>query len=251
MKRYLTLILTFVALLTSCNESDKRVIQAKTYLILFDVSLSVAKPETRLSYRSAYQKIFTKIEAGDNILVGYITDKSINQLELPVAFRFESFIATSDNDITLMNEKSKYLSMINRQKDSVNRIIDSILTKVKRKVEYTDIFSSLNLAEKLFGQYSNTQKVLVIFSDMEEDNPEVQFDNTNLSESRVKEIIEKRRTDNLLPNLTGVKVFIVGANSVDYKKYEQIETFWLKFFKECNADIKKGNYNSVLANFEL
>ena len=251
MRRNLILILSVFAFLTSCTDSHNRVIQARTFLILFDVSLSVAKPETRLSYRSAYQKIFAKIEPGDNFLVGYITDKSINQLELPVTFRFESFNPTTDNDITLINEKSKYQSKINGKKDSVNRIVDSILTKVKRDVQYTDIFSSLKLAEKLFVQYSNTQKVLVIFSDMEEDNPDIQFDNTNLSESRVKEIIEKRRTNNLLPNLAGVKVFIVGANSVDYKKYEQIETFWLKFFKECNADIKKGNYNSVLANFEL
>ena len=246
---YLYIILLF--LLLSCLQSNKQNNQSKTFLILFDVSLSVSKPEVRLSYKAAYKKIFAKVDAGDNLLVGYITDKSINQLELPVAFKYKPFQPTTDNEIGIANEKAQYLSVTVRQKDSINHIVDSILTKVNRNVQYTDIFSSLNLAEKLFGQYPNSQKVLIIFSDMEEDSPSIHFTSANLNGTKITQIIENQRKENLLPDLSNVKVFVVGANSSDYQKYEQVESFWLRYLQECKADINKKNYNSVLANFEI
>jgi hypothetical protein len=249
--RKLSVFLLCIVLLASCNQNEKPPKQDKTFLILFDVSLSVANHQIRAAYESTFRKIFAKVEAGDILLVGYINDKSLNQLELPVIFYYNSFIPSSDNDMIVSGEKNHYDSTLSCRKDSIYKVVDSILMKVERKVLYTDIFSSLILAEKLFNQYPRNKSTLVIFSDMEEDTPQVNFTKENMNDQHSKDILEKQKKDNLLPNLDGVKVFVIGATSADYKKREQIESFWLRYFRACNADLAKKNYCTVLANFEL
>jgi lysophospholipase L1-like esterase len=93
--------------------------------------------------------------------------------------------------------------------------------------------------------------VLVIFSDRVEESEHYNFTRENLTEARIKKIISQNRSRGLLPDLAGVKVYVVGASAGAYEKMRSgrmaaIRDFWLAYFKACGAELTRERYGGAL-----
>jgi hypothetical protein len=86
-------------------------------------------------------------------------------------------------------------------------------------------------------------------SDMIEDSGEYNFEIENLTDKRIGDIISREKNRNLIPDLNGIKIYVVGALSKNLKQYYRVQNFWLRYFKECGANLIKDNYGSALINF--
>jgi hypothetical protein len=42
---------------------------------------------------------------------------------------------------------------------------------------------------------------------------------------------------------------VIGAKAPSREKYHTIQNFWLRYFKECGANLSKENYGSALLSF--
>jgi lysophospholipase L1-like esterase len=85
---------------------------------------------------------------------------------------------------------------------------------------------------------------------MIEDSSEYNFEKERLSDKRIAEIIAAERVKKRLPDLKGVKVYVTGAKAPTREQFYNIQNFWLRYFKECGAELPKENYGSALLSFD-
>lgn len=69
---------------------------------------------------------------------------------------------------------------------------------------------------------------MVILSDMVEENKEINFNKTALTQEDVSAIIKNRQSQNLLPKLSGMKIFAAGASAKSDETYMRIKNFWMR-----------------------
>lgn len=91
---------------------------------------------------------------------------------------------------------------------------------------------------------------MVIMSDMIEDSSDYNFERERLSDKRIAEIIAREREKKRLSILNGVKVYVTGARASAREQFYNIQNFWLRYFKECGANLSKENYGSALLSFD-
>lgn len=241
-------LLFCLVLLFAISCKTKQTEKHKIFMLLFDISQSTKQEEMLKNYMDNYKQVQSKFKEGDILVAGLITEKSISELSFPINYSFPVFEASTDNTLYMTAEKKKFDSTQTKIKDSLNALIDTLIHS-RRNVMQTDIFSSLQLAEKVFNSYSGYNKVLVIMSDMVESIPSCDFDKETLSEQKINAIIKKNEKSNIIPDLSDVKVYIAGAYYANAEKYNQIQNFWIKYFVKCKANFTKNNYNSALINF--
>jgi hypothetical protein len=85
---------------------------------------------------------------------------------------------------------------------------------------------------------------------MIEDSKEYKFDKDKMTDEYIHKIIRHRRENNLIPSLTGVKVYVAGASAADSNTFRAIQTFWTRYFTESGADFSAYRYGHSLINFE-
>lgn len=129
--------------------------------------------------------------------------------------------------------------------------------KKDSKDPYTDIFDAITVAAKIMeGKSGYDGKMLIVFSDMLQQTPEYNFGRESLSEQRISTIIAELKQKNRLPNLKGVKVWIAGAGAnrtggLSPNKLQQVQDFWMSYFKATGADLTNDRYAPSLINFEI
>lgn len=151
----------------------------------------------------------------------------------------------TDNPILVKRAKKEADKDPERKKERFIKTVRALLFS-KKKAMHTDIMSSLNLAEKIFRTFQRDKSILVIFSDMIEDSSRYNFEREKLTDKRIEEIIREEKIKNRMPYLKDVEVYVVAAASIDPNKFFTIQKFWLRYFKECGADISKENYTNTL-----
>jgi len=77
---------------------------------------------------------------------------------------------------------------------------------------YTDIFSSSLIAQKLFHGDSR-RKVLVLMSDMIEDNPPYKFDAMPWTKDTPARLLAELDAKRQIPDLDGVCIYVTGASA--------------------------------------
>jgi hypothetical protein len=127
--------------------------------------------------------------------------------------------------------------------------VNKLLSR-ERGSALTEILESLNIADTIFHDEKERQKILVIFSDMIQDSKEYKFDKDEITDEYINKVIAHRQKDNLLPNLTGVKVYVAGASATESNRFRAIETFWARYFTKSGADFSPHRYGHSLINFE-
>jgi hypothetical protein len=242
----------------SCDKSrpkEKRHTN-KTVVVLCDLSESTR--DLRDVYVHSFKKVLSSVGHGDVIVAAKITGASIAEPGIPIKEAFPEFVPRdkmgnpTDNPILVKNAKKEADERLEAKKEELIRIANDFLSArgdSHKRILHTDIMSSLHVAERVFKNYRRDKFILVMLSDMIEDSSEYNFEKENLNDKRIEEIIRREKEKNKIPDLKGVKVYIVAAGAGGSKKFFTIQNFWLRYLKECGANLSKENYGSALLSF--
>lgn len=240
---YITLVFMGIIIFSGFAYSSEH--QSKVVFVLFDISDSTKKEEIRNRYLEDFKIVLNKISPGDVIVVDRIAESSITKSTLPVKEEFEkpSFLEGGPLKDKMLKKRHT------ERKDKIISNVEKTILKQNVKVSYTDILSSLHIAEKVFKNYKRDRYVLVIMSDMLEESRDYNFAKDNVSEKRTKEIISIEKKKKRIPDLAHARVYITGATAENRDRFFAIQDFWMRYFKECGANLSKENYGSTLLNF--
>lgn len=225
----------------------------KVVFCLFDLSGSTEAATTRRKYADSFKRILDKIAEGDVIVADAITDNPLSQSSFPVNEEFPEFNPGTDNEILVKNKREEFDTQLQQRRDRIAKTASDLLNDQTRKINRTKILDSMQLAESVFNTYKRPRKVLVVFSDMIEASDHYNFKRQTLSEAARRHIIEAEKKAGRLPKLSGVRVYVVGAgvgSRASSAMYENIENFWLEYFKAAGADLPKERYGAALITFD-
>jgi hypothetical protein len=209
-------------------------------IILVDMSGS-ADQARRTVCKEAFEKIYKNLRQGDRVVVGTIASRS-----------YIDFKPTVDEEIpkkTVWDNRLQFERHLTKTKEKIQREVNKLLL-YKGGSPLTEILDSLNIADTIFHDEKERQKILVILSDMIQDSKEYKFDNDKITDEYINKVIKYRQENNLMPNLTGVKVYVAGASAADSDKFRAVQTFWARYFSESGADFSPHRYGHSLINFE-
>lgn len=244
--RFMLILFSLLLLLGHMNrsaeaswESWNKEKKPRVIIVFVDMSGSTNLAR-RTVYRECFEKIYEDFNQGDRIVVGTITGRS-----------FIDFKPAVDVEIP---KKSVWLNRIQFErsftetKEKIQREVGKLLSQ-ENGTPRTEILNSLNIAETIFHK-EKRDKILVILSDMIQDSQEHDFSSTKITNDYINKVIKYRQKKNLIPNLTGVKVYVAGASGSDSHKYRSIEKFWALYFKRAGADYSHHRYGHTLISFE-
>jgi len=191
-------------------------------------------------YRDCFEMIYENLCQGDRIVVGMITGRS-----------FIDFKPVVDVEIPTKSvwvNRIQFERKLTETKEKIRGGVDGLLTQ-KNGTPRTEILNSLNIAETIFHK-EEREKILVLLSDMIQDSREYDFSSTKITNDYINKVIKYRQKKNLIPNLSGVKVYVAGASGSDSHKYRSIENFWARYFEKAGADYSHHRYGHTLISFE-
>jgi len=212
---------------------------ARIIVVLVDMSGSTNRARHTV-YREAFEKIYQSLDQGDRIVVGTITGRS-----------YIDFKPVVDEEIpkrTIWVNRIQFERNLTMTKEKIRREVDQLLSR-KRGTPRTEILNSLNIADTIFHK-EKRQKILAVLSDMIQDSKEYNFAKVKVTDKYIDEVIRYRRQHNLIPNLTGVKVYVAGATAADSNKFRSVEKFWARYFAQSGADFSRHRYGHSLISFE-
>ncbi len=222
------------------GKSEKSTPNPRLIVILVDMSAS-ADEARRTVCRDAFEKIYGNLQHGDRLVVGTITSQS-----------YVEFKPTVDEEIpkkTVWDNRLQYEKKLRDAKEKIRREVNKLLSQ-KRGTLLTEILDSLNIADIIFHDEKERQKVLVILSDMIQDSKDYKFDKDRITGEYINNVIRSRQKHKLVPNLANVKVYVAGASAADSDQFRAIQTFWARYFGESRADFSPHRYGHSLINFE-
>jgi hypothetical protein len=214
--------------------------QPRLIIILVDMSAS-ADQARRTVCKEAFEKIYKNLRQGDRVVVGTITSRS-----------YIDFKPAADEEIpkeTVWDNRLQFERKLTNSKEKIRREVNKLLSQ-KQGTLLTEILDSLNITDTIFHDEKERQKILVILSDMIEDSKEYKFDKDKITEEYINRVIRSRREKNLMPDLSGVKVYVAGASAADSNTFRAVQTFWARYFAESKADFSRHRYGHSLINFE-
>ena len=194
MRRYVLVFFVSIFLILPFNDAlAKRVI-----FVLFDISGSTI--HDRNLYYQSFNFTLQTIEQGDILIADKITDNPLAQSQFPI--RFES--SWQENPLIFKRKLRKF------QTEALKRAHHILMEE--KSSRWTDIFGSMYIAERVFKTYRSNKKILVIMSDMIQDSSNYRFNRIRFTSRKIEEIItsEKKRG---LPDLQGVRVYVIGARA--------------------------------------
>ncbi|OLD64918.1 MAG: hypothetical protein AUI33_11860 [Ignavibacteria bacterium 13_1_40CM_2_61_4] len=222
-----------------------------TAIILFlDFSGSIKTDERALFKREIESKILPSLSAGDRLLMAPIHDKTLTEFRplvqaiLPAKPEFSVW---RDNVLTYNRRVKEVEARVLDLKAKVKTEVADVLGR-RYASPYTDIFSSLLIAQKLFHEETR-RKVLVLMSDMIEDTPEYNFEKITWSPSAVEKLVAELEAKALIPKLPGVCVYVSGASAKSATLAENIARFWEAYFRRTGADMHPSRYAHVLLHW--
>jgi len=217
------------------DEKGPRVI-----VVLVDMSGSTNRAR-RTVYNEAFEKIFESLGQGDRIVVGTITSRS-----------YIDFKPVVDEEIpkdSIWVNRIQYEQNLAKTQKNIHKEVNRLLSR-KKGTPYTEILNSLNIADTVFHNEKKRQKILVILSDMVQDSKEYKFDRVKVSNKYINNVIRQRQKQELIPDLSDVKIYVAGASATDSKKFRSIEKFWSRYFAATGADFSTHRYGHSLIEFE-
>ena len=219
-------------------------------IIFLDFSGSIQSGERARYQREIETLILPSLSAGDRLLMAPIHDKTLTefrplvQVILPAKPEFSGW---RDNVLTYKRRVREVDAQVLDLKAKVKTEVADVLGR-RYSSPYTDIFSSLLIAQKLFHNEAR-RKVLVLMSDMIEDTPEYNFEKIAWSPSAMERLLAELGTKALVPELPGVCVYVSGASAKSAALAENIARFWEAYFRRTGADMHPSRYAHVLLHW--
>lgn len=217
----------------TCSKQPTRAIQ-----FLFDVSGTTI--EHRQQYLDIFDKVLQSLNGGDRIGADIITADSYSNAiqifdkEFPVS-------SVLKNEILVKKARKEMAAAIsNRLEDVVNN----------SRARSTDIFGAIQNSQRFFTRYqAYDERYLIILSDMIQENNQYNFNGNAFNQAKISTIIQELRNKQLLPDLTGVRIYVAGAKSSNSNTIHVIKDFWLSYFSACRAIAEEQNYGSSFLGF--
>lgn len=227
----------------------------KVVFVLFDVSASVASPETRERYREAFRQIVDHIEGGDVLVADMLGDNPLAQSSFPVNVEFAPFEPTTDNDLLVRKQRQEFDRKVAAERDRAAELAEPLLAGPANGARRTHVLDALLLAERVFANYPRPRRVLVLFSDMIEDSERGNFAKSVPPAGLGSTTAESDRSKGRLPKLDGVRVYVVGAASTRPEagasdQFLAVQRFWTDYLKVAGADVAAERYGAALVRFD-
>lgn len=247
MRRTIQTAITFILLTAStvstysCNSGKKEVC-----FLLIDKSVSVADTFIRRAYSEDARKIITRLNEGDVVIINTITANSL---------------ATSTPRIINIPEYSFFgrNTMLHKRKldSAFNEIMSAAAELISGAGEdKTDIINSIRSTAGILSEYDTAyfSRKLIILSDMEQYTEELDLSDISHHKGSALKLLDNLDHSRHSADLTGVRVIVAGAglsasgnNSFDIAKTRFLQTFWIAYFRKCNASIKESDYGARYA----
>ncbi|MDO8655507.1 MAG: hypothetical protein Q7R48_03840 [bacterium] len=210
-------------------------------MLLFDVSASTST-EQRSRYAEYGKSLWDHVA------------KESSTVEKPAALQAALITGSglAEEQILFDEDAPKYSFFSTDGRDRIRARTQAAEKKVKAGLEKlltsmrsnTAVLDGLDLADRFFSAHPGASKTLYIFSDMLE-----QSDRLNMGDSRLRlgkaeiaSFIDKERSNQLLPNLRGVRIIVCGARAQDAAKYRMARAFWLEYAKAAGAQLEAKDY---------
>jgi hypothetical protein len=221
----------------SIFKDDKK---PKAIIVFVDMSGSTNKARSTI-YKNAFDMVYKTLDQGDRIVVGTITSHS-----------FINFKPKVDEEIpkkTIWVNRLKFEKDLTNTKQKIQKGVDQLF-KSKYGTQNTEILNSLNIADTIFHSEKKRDKILVLLSDMIQDSKEYNFEKVRITNKYISNIIENRTKQKLIPDLSGVKIYVAGASAKTSKRFRAIELLWTRYFEASKADFSTHRYGHSLLEFE-
>ena len=219
-------------------------------VIFVDFSDSVGGMDRTGFKREIDKLIVPWLEPGDSLLIAPINDKTLTgfrplvEAELPARPQFNGFM----NNVMKFNREAKATeAKLVQVKETIRTQTAEALSKASQ-ARYTDIFSSLLLAEKLFSA-EQRRKVLILMTDMIEDYPPYAFDRMPWAPQTTGKILRDLEARKAVADLRGVCVYVSGVNAPTAEMATNIARFWEAYFWKAGADLHPSRYAHVLLHW--
>jgi hypothetical protein len=222
------------------GKSEKSPENPRLIIIFVDMSDS-ANEIRRTVCKEAFEKVYQNLRQGDRVVVGTITSRS-----------YTEFKPTVDAEIpkkTIWDNRLQFEKKLANTKEKIRGETNKLLSR-ERGTMLTEILDSLNIADIIFHDEKERQKILVLLSDMIEDSKEYNFDKDKITDEYIDKVIRDRQKNKLIPNFNGIKVYVAGASAADSNKFRAIQTFWARYLTKSGADFSDHRYGHSLINFE-
>jgi hypothetical protein len=254
-RRLTELLLLFalpaLLLMAGCTKSSQAEVQRGTAVVIFvDYSDSIGGTDRAGFKRELEKQVLPWLQPGDSIMLAPITDKTMTEFrplveaELPARPQFSGWV---NNVMKFNKEKKETEARLVQVKETLRTQTAEALTR-KYQARYTDIFSSLLLAEKVFSAESR-RKVLILMSDMIEDYPPYAFDRMNWTPTTPQKLLADLETKKMIPDLSGVCVYVSGVSAPSAELARHIGSFWEAYFRKAKADLNPSRYAHVLLHW--
>lgn len=238
-------------LATGCTPSSQATARRATAIVIFvDFSQSIRSEDRALFQEDIENRIIPSVSAGDRILIAPITDKTLTEFRPLVEATFPQkpeFSGWLDNVLNYNRQLKDLDTQVARLKEETRAQVAAMFGR-RFSSPQTDIFSSLLLAQKLFHNEPR-RKVLVLMSDMIEDNPPYRFEHISWSPATNQKILSELDARGLLPDLSGVCVYVSGVSARSAEMAERIGHFWRAYFQRTKADMDPSRYAHVLLHW--
>jgi len=222
-----------------------------TALVVFvDFSGSVQTGQRAGFRRELEAHILPWLAPGDRAVVAAIHDKTLTafrpfaEVVLPEKLVFSGWV----NNSLLFNRQAKEREA--RLRDLKEEFRADVAGGLAhgRASPYTDILSSLVVAEKLFADEPR-RKVLVLMSDMIEDTPAYNFEKIRWGPDTTTRLLTELDAKHMVADLSGVCVYVTGASARTAELAQHIGRFWEAYFKRAHADLDTSRYARVLLHW--
>ncbi|MCL4461073.1 MAG: hypothetical protein M1297_05080 [Nitrospirae bacterium] len=213
----------------------------KTVLILLDKTASVKDQNTVFS--EAIRKIVDSLGAGDKFRLALITGESdadfdfVASLDLPKPPPYNP----------LETNEAVYKDTLAQQQDDRKKKVSELFQKVdaalkaKPTAQSTDLFGAI-YASSLFFDRVKDQKILVILSDMIEEDANWRFNHVRWNDHLRSVILTHEKKLGLIPDMKGICVYVVGAKAPSLEMLQNIRFFWTQYFLQAHAGFSPDRY---------
>jgi len=248
MKNWIVVLIAATSLIfLSCQKTESLKEYSKTVFVLVDYSESARN--ARQDYIDSFKKIISQIKLGDHLFIWKITELSEMESK-PLIDEDFPFPPSAKNEFYMKQAIARAGKEMKVKLEEIEKKMEAFLNSGEQLSTKTAILGSLQVAERVFKKGRKDKSVLVIMSDMIEDSSDYNFEREKLTDKRIAEIIAKGKAKKRLPDLNGVKIYVAGARASAREQFYNIQNFWLKYFKECGANLSKENYGSALLSFD-
>lgn len=213
----------------------------KLVLVALDTSATASAEDWGL-YRSAFDQLIAPegdLRPGDRVVVTTISSTTLTRF-VPIAdvTFLDSGVALDDSDDAVLKRLELQGAIDKLEKE---------LRDPKKKALNSLILDAAQLAGQVFRSDARTSRHLLLFSDMLEESKDGNFRLRPPSEQSSTDLIARLRTAGRIPDLTGVRVQVLGARAASSTAMVQVEAFWRQFFAETGAELRPGDYSRAAA----